>query len=144
MLVNGPQGTIAMKRALHSALEGKARILPSLLIALTMSAAAGLSPPTHETERHVDELLARMTLQEKVGQLQQLHSVPDVWRVRDEHRDLIPRGLVGSFLNVPEPEISTKLSAGRRAIAAENPAAFWFRCDPRLSHHLPDSPGGGQ
>ena len=41
-----------------------------------------------------------MTLQEKVGQLQQLDSIPNVWRVRDEHRDLIPRGLVGSFLNV--------------------------------------------
>jgi beta-glucosidase len=41
-----------------------------------------------------------MTLQEKVGQLQQLDSVPNEWRVRDEHRDLIPRGLVGSFLNV--------------------------------------------
>ena len=100
MLVNDPQRTIAMKRAPHSSLESKARILPSLLIALTMCAAAGPAPPAHETERHVDELLARMTLQEKVGQLQQLDSVPDVWRVRDEHRDLIPRGLVGSFLNV--------------------------------------------
>ncbi len=41
-----------------------------------------------------------MTLREKVGQLQQLDSVPNQWRVRDEHRELIPRGLVGSFLNV--------------------------------------------
>ena len=65
-----------------------------------MCAAAGPAPPTHETERRVDGLLARMTLQEKVGQLQQLDSIPNVWRVRDEHRDLIPRGLVGSFLNV--------------------------------------------
>ena len=100
MLVNDPQGTIAMKRALHSALESQARILASLLIALTMCAAAGPAPPAQEIEQRVDGLLARMTLQEKVGQLQQLHSVPDVWRVRDEHRELIPRGLVGSFLNV--------------------------------------------
>ena len=77
-----------------------ARILPCLLIVLTMCAAAGPAPPAQEIERRVDELLARMTLQEKVGQLQQLHSIPDVWRVRDEHRDLIPQGLVGSFLNV--------------------------------------------
>ncbi|MGC1719091.1 MAG: beta-glucosidase BglX [Isosphaeraceae bacterium] len=89
-----------MKRAPHSSLKSKARILPSLLIALTMCAAAGPAPPAHETERRVDGLLARMTLQEKVGQLQQLDSIPNVWRVRDEHRDLIPRGLVGSFLNV--------------------------------------------
>ena len=74
--------------------------MPSLLIAATLCAAAGPAPPAPEIERRVDELLARMTLQEKVGQLQQLDSVPDVWRVRDEHRDLIPRGLVGSFLNV--------------------------------------------
>ena len=100
MLVNDPQRSIAMKRAPHSSLKSKARILPSLLIALTMCAAAGPAPPAHETERRVDGLLARMTLQEKVGQLQQLDSIPKVWRVRDEHRDLIPRGLVGSFLNV--------------------------------------------
>jgi len=89
-----------MKRAAHSALESQARIVPSLLIAAMLCAAAGPAPPAPEIERRVDGLLARMTLQEKVGQLQQLHSVPDVWRVRDEHRDLIPRGLVGSFLNV--------------------------------------------
>ena len=59
---------------------------------------AGAAAP--QIEQRVEELLARMTLREKVGQLQQLDSVPDVWRVRDEHRDLIPRGLVGSFLNV--------------------------------------------
>ena len=101
MLVNGPQGTIAMKRAPHSALESKARILASLLlIALTMCAAAGPAPPAQENEQRVGGLLARMTLREKVGQLQQLHSIPNVWRVRDEHRELIPRGLVGSFLNV--------------------------------------------
>ncbi|HMF38572.1 MAG TPA: beta-glucosidase BglX, partial [Isosphaeraceae bacterium] len=89
-----------MKRAPPSSRASKARILPCLLIVLTMCAAAGPAPPGPEIERRVDGLLARMTLQEKVGQLQQLDSVPNVWRVRDEHRDLIPRGLVGSFLNV--------------------------------------------
>ena len=53
-----------------------------------------------EVEARIDELLARMTLEEKVGQLQQLDSVADEWRVRDEHREPDPRGLVGSFLNV--------------------------------------------
>ena len=102
MLVNDPQRTIAMKRAhrSRSSWESQARIVPSLLIAATMCAAAGPAPPAPEIERRVDGLLARMTLQEKVGQLQQLDSVPNFWRVRDEHRDLILRGLVGSFLNV--------------------------------------------
>src|SRR5208337_3612062 len=108
MLVNDPQRTIAMKRAPHSSLESKARILPSLLIALTMCAAAGPAPPAQETERRVDGLLARMTLQEKVGQLQQLDSIPNVWRVRDEHRDLIPGAWSVRFSTCAEPEISTK------------------------------------
>ena len=100
MPVNDSQSTIAMKRAPLTSRASQARIVPFLLIAATICAAAGPAPPAQEIERRVDELLARMTLREKVGQLQQLDSVPDVWRVRDEHRDLIPQGLVGSFLNV--------------------------------------------
>jgi beta-glucosidase len=67
---------------------------------MALPGAARSAPPGREIEARVEELLARMTLEEKVGQMQQLHSVIDEWRVRDEHRDLIPRGLVGSFLNV--------------------------------------------
>jgi beta-glucosidase len=100
MLVNDPQSMIAMKRAAHSSRASQARIVPPLLIAVMICAATGPAPPSQEIERRVDQLVAQMTLQEKVGQLQQLDSVPKVWRVRDEHRDLIPKGLVGSFLNV--------------------------------------------
>ncbi len=89
-----------MKPAAHSARASQARIVPSLLVATLFCAAAGPAPPAPEIERGVEGFLARMTLQEKLGQLQQLDSVPNLWRVRDEHRDLIPRGLVGSFLNV--------------------------------------------
>ena len=63
-------------------------------------ARPGIGTDGSEAERRINDLLARMTFEEKVGQLQQLDSVADEWRVRDEHRDLIPRGLVGSFLNV--------------------------------------------
>jgi len=76
---------------------------PSLLIVMTIAglpANAQALPPAQEIEQRVADLLARMTIPEKVGQLQQLDSVPNAWRVRDEHRDLIPKGLVGSFLNV--------------------------------------------
>jgi beta-glucosidase len=72
----------------------------SALIIAGISPFARSAPPVREVEKRVNDLLARMTLEEKVGQLQQLDSVPKLWRVRDEHRDLIPRGLVGSFLNV--------------------------------------------
>lgn len=75
----------------------------SLLMAMittALPATAWALPPAQEVERRVTDLLARMTLVEKIGQLQQLNSVPNVWRIRDEHRGLIPSGLVGSFLNV--------------------------------------------
>jgi beta-glucosidase len=72
----------------------------TLVVILGLQLTSLAAPPRAELERRADELLGRMTLAEKVGQLQQLDSVPNEWRVRDEHRDLIPRGLVGSFLNV--------------------------------------------
>ena len=89
-----------MKRTTPPGLAYKARMLPLLALVAAQFAAAEEAPPSHQVENRVEALLTRMTLQEKVGQLQQLDSVPEVWRVRDEHRDLIPRGLVGSFLNV--------------------------------------------
>lgn len=54
---------------------------------------------TNEVERRIDALLARMTLEEKLGQLQQLDGHAD-GRYKDEHPDLIRRGLLGSTLNV--------------------------------------------
>ena len=89
-----------MKPAAHSSRACTPWLLPFLLLAASHCLAADPAPRILQVESRVDELLARMTLQEKVGQLQQLDSVPDVWRVRDEHRGLIPHGLVGSFLNV--------------------------------------------
>lgn len=52
-----------------------------------------------EIERKISALLARMTLEEKLGQLQQLDGHAD-GRYREEHLDLIRRGLLGSTLNV--------------------------------------------
>ena len=54
---------------------------------------------TNEVERRIDALLARMTLEEKLGQLQQLDGHAD-GRYKDEHPDLVRRGLLGSTLNV--------------------------------------------
>ncbi|HET6889786.1 MAG TPA: glycoside hydrolase family 3 N-terminal domain-containing protein, partial [Pyrinomonadaceae bacterium] len=54
---------------------------------------------TNEVERRIDALLARMTLEEKLGQLQQLDGHAD-GRFKDEHPDLVRRGLLGSTLNV--------------------------------------------
>ena len=50
-------------------------------------------------ERKIDQLLARMTLQEKLGQLQQLDGHAD-GRFKDEHPELVRKGHLGSTLNV--------------------------------------------
>ncbi|MDT7602779.1 MAG: beta-glucosidase, partial [Acidobacteriota bacterium] len=52
-----------------------------------------------EIERRINELLARMTLAEKLGQLQQLDGEAN-GNFRPEHLDMIRRGLLGSTLNV--------------------------------------------
>ena len=52
-----------------------------------------------DVERKINALLARMTLEEKLGQLQQLDGHAD-GRYKDEHPDLVRRGLLGSTLNV--------------------------------------------
>jgi beta-glucosidase len=50
-------------------------------------------------EKRIDALLARMTLEEKLGQLQQLDGEAD-GKYRPEQPDLIRKGLLGSTLNV--------------------------------------------
>ena len=50
-------------------------------------------------ERKVNELLARMTLEEKLGQLQQLDGLAE-GAYRPEHPEMIRKGLLGSTLNV--------------------------------------------
>ena len=93
-----------------------------MMIMTGPSVTAWALPPAQEVEQRVTDLLARMTLAEKIGQLQQLDSVPNAWRVRDEHRGLIPQG-PGRL--VPErpggQEHQRSPAHGGRAVAAEDP-----------------------
>src|SRR3954462_14193175 len=50
-------------------------------------------------ERRINALIARMTLEEKLGQLQQLDGEAN-GNFRPEHLDLARKGLLGSTLNV--------------------------------------------
>jgi beta-glucosidase len=61
--------------------------------------SAFASPPQSDVENKVDALLARMTLQEKLGQLQQLDGEAN-GNYRPEHLKLVREGLLGSTLNV--------------------------------------------
>ena len=68
-----------------------------LLIALSFLSIA--SPPQADIEKRINALLAQMTLEEKLGQLQQLDGHAD-GNFRPEHVELARKGLLGSTLNV--------------------------------------------
>ena len=71
------------------------------------------SPNEHpNVEQRVNALLAQMTLEEKLGQLQQLDGEGN-GNFRPEHLDLIRKGLLGSTLNVRGAHAPTRCSAWR-------------------------------
>ncbi|MBI3298714.1 MAG: glycoside hydrolase family 3 C-terminal domain-containing protein [Elusimicrobia bacterium] len=72
------------------------RIAAVLLLAVLPCAAA---LPSYEVESRVEALLGKMTLEEKLGQLQQLDGEAN-GEFRPEHLELARKGLLGSTLNV--------------------------------------------
>src|SRR6185295_14665801 len=52
-----------------------------------------------DVERRIDELIGKMTLEEKFGQLQMLDGFAE-GNDRPEHADLIRKGLLGATLNI--------------------------------------------
>jgi beta-glucosidase len=68
----------------------------------TVKAQTGFLRPNPSIEGKVDSLVAIMTVEEKMGQLNQLARVWDITagRLGTAATDLLKRGLVGSFLNV--------------------------------------------
>lgn len=79
-----------------------------LLVALFALPALAAPPPQAEIERKIDALLSRMTLEEKLGQLQQLDGEAN-GNFRPEHLELVRRGLLGSTLNVRGVERTNQL-----------------------------------
>jgi beta-glucosidase len=78
-----------------------AGVIPTFC-AVMVGASLVLQSGAHNTsgvESRVNDLLARMTIEEKFGQLQQLDGHAD-GRFRPEHLDLVRKGLLGSTLNV--------------------------------------------
>jgi len=77
----------------------------TLLLCLLFVVALFMSTPPSSAQRNVDiekrvsALLARMTLEEKLGQLQQLDGQGD-GNFRPEHVDMVRKGLLGSTLGV--------------------------------------------
>ncbi|MCA1555506.1 MAG: glycosyl hydrolase, partial [Acidobacteria bacterium] len=77
------------------------RLFLTLALLLSTNPAAPLLAQTSQsaTEGKINALLARMTLAEKLGQLQMLDGEAN-GNFRPEHRDMIRKGLLGSTLNV--------------------------------------------
>jgi beta-glucosidase len=74
----------------------------ALIVALLVSAAPTSqirSQPRRDIEKEINSLLAQMTLEEKLGQLQMLDGDAN-GSYRPEHPDLVRRGLLGATLNV--------------------------------------------
>ena len=65
-----------------------------------MAACTHKSPD--ETEQRIETLLKQMTLEEKVGQLNQIN---DVGGLPEDLKAQIASGQIGSFLNVIDPEL---------------------------------------
>jgi beta-glucosidase len=80
-------------------LEPKIIVRLCAIVLLLASAQAIGAMPAQEMEDRINTLLARMTLAEKLGQLQQLDGTAE-GDYRPEHLDLARRGLLGSTLNV--------------------------------------------
>src|SRR5947207_10164180 len=74
-------------------------ILLVVFVCLTTPASHSQSQRSDNVEQRINALIAKMTLTEKLGQLQQLDGEAN-GNFRPEHRDLARKGLLGSTLNV--------------------------------------------
>src|SRR5262245_5889399 len=74
------------------------RLLWAVLLTFCINVAAA-QPKPGNVESRIDALLPQMTLEEKLGQLQQLVGEAD-GKYRPEHPELIRKGLLGSTLSV--------------------------------------------
>jgi beta-glucosidase len=105
-----------MSRALSPVFGG---LTVAALALLTLPAAA--APPDLALEKKVDFLLAKMTLEEKIGQLQQLDTGP-----MTEAKRLVAGGRLGSMLNVTDPKLAAELQGLARKSRLGVPLIFGY------------------
>src|SRR5213075_928018 len=71
----------------------------AVLVFANLCGVSAQRPSRAQIEARINELLGRMTLAEKLGQLQQLDGEAN-GNFRPEHLELVRKGLLGSTLNV--------------------------------------------
>ena len=84
------------------------RLAYFLIAILICSAFVSAQPTRPAVERRIEQLLAKMTLAEKLGQLQQLDGEGN-GKYRPEHLELARKGLLGSTLNVRGAAMTNEL-----------------------------------
>ncbi len=85
-----------------------------------------LSPKDANIEQKVNALLAKMTLAEKLGQLQQLDGDYPTGKGRPEHFEMARKGLLGSTLNVRGALESNELQKAALESRLKIPILFGF------------------
>ncbi|MEO8042686.1 MAG: hypothetical protein ABI646_08760, partial [Acidobacteriota bacterium] len=80
-------------------MQKTARTIWFTLVVLLLSSVVLAQRSVPAVERRINQLVAKMTLAEKLGQLQQLDGDSSGF-ARPEHFDLARKGLLGSTLNV--------------------------------------------
>src|SRR6185503_17667970 len=76
-----------------------AGLILAFFLSLSLLPVSHAQAPRRDVEKRISDLLSRMTLAEKLGQLQQLDGHAD-GRYKDEQPPLVRAGLLGSTLNV--------------------------------------------
>lgn len=95
------------------------------LLLLTTAAHTAFAQKLDPTERKINALLSRMTLAEKLGQLQQLDG-ESAGTARPEHFDLARKGLLGSTLNVRGAKNTNDLQRAALESRLKIPLIFGF------------------
>ncbi len=80
----------------------------TFFLCLSLLTSVHAQSPRADVEKRIGALLARMTLEEKLGQLQQLDGEAN-GNFRPEHLDLARKGMLGSTLNVRGAQRTNKL-----------------------------------
>ena len=95
---SGPPQAIGYRKAPHSM---RCKFAISIIfLSVSPVLAAAQATPRGDVDAQIDAVLGRMTLEDKLGQLQQLGGDPKSGRLLDGQRELIQRGKIGSLLNV--------------------------------------------
>ena len=78
---------------------GYSLLIPLILVITQIGSVAPAPNSASDIEQRINALLVRMTVEEKLGQLQQLDGEAN-GNFRPEHLELVRKGLLGSTLNV--------------------------------------------